>query len=76
MAQLTVISRRLYQKSDAISMATNLEHIASDYIAGGWEVKRGIAGVIILALQDGEIHFVPTGKGIEEIIFERRTNNE
>ena len=76
MSNITLSSKRLYQVSDPLSMITNLDRIASEFIDGGWDVKRGIAGVVILTLQDGKAHFVPSGGGIEEFIFQRRTENE
>ncbi|NLJ41342.1 MAG: hypothetical protein GX352_07020 [Clostridiales bacterium] len=76
MAELIVNSRRLFKVSDPISIATQLNRIARQFMDGGWQVKRGFAGIVILKLQDGEIHYIPTGKGIEEIIFERSKDNE
>jgi hypothetical protein len=76
MPQLVISSKRLLQVSDPFSIVTELNRIVSEFIDDGWNVKRGIAGIVILTLQDGEVHFVPSGKGIEEIIFERGINNE
>lgn len=71
MSQLTVQSKRLYEVSEPISIATKLNQIAAEFKSSGWNVKRGIAGVVILTLQDGEVHYIPTLKGIEEVIYKR-----
>jgi hypothetical protein len=76
MPQLAISSKRLLQVSDPFSIATELNRIVSEFIDDGWNVKRGIAGIVILTLQGGEVHFVSSGRGIEEIIFERGINNE
>lgn len=76
MSNLMISSKRPLQVSDPISIGSNLDRIASEFIDIGWDVKRGIAGIVILTLRNGEVHFVPSGRGIEEIIFERRTYNE
>ncbi|NMB32718.1 MAG: hypothetical protein GX992_00540 [Clostridium sp.] len=71
MSKLTPISRRFLRESNPVSMASELDHLASEFIDNGWEIKRGVAGIVVLTLEDGEVHFVPTGKGIEEIIFKK-----
>ncbi|HZJ83753.1 MAG TPA: hypothetical protein VFD57_08105 [Clostridia bacterium] len=76
MPQLKINSRRLYETSDPLSTLGHLDRIASEYVDGGWEVRRGFLGIVILPLQDGEVHYIPTGDGIEEIIFEGRADNE
>ena len=76
MQKFVINSRRLYQISDPLSVTRELNRIALQLIDGGWKIKRGDAGTVILTLRDGEIHYIPTSKGIEEIIFERSIDNE
>lgn len=57
---------------DPMRTSLELDRIALDYMEAGWDIKRGFAGVVILPLVDGEVHFVPSARGIEQIIFERR----
>lgn len=76
MSQLIASSKRFFKALDPITIGTELNRIASEFIDSGLDVRRGFAGIVILKLQDGEVHYIPTGKGIEEIIFERSRANE
>lgn len=65
-----VAERRFYSAKAPISIPEKLNKIAEQYLNNGWEVRRGLAGLVILKLDDGEVHYVPRGKGVEEIIFQ------
>lgn len=69
---LKPVERLVCRCLDPMRTALELDRIALDYMEAGWDIKRGFGGVVILTLVDGEVHFVPSARGIEQIIFERR----
>lgn len=69
---LQPVSRRLFEILDPVITITRINEMIKAFKQTGWEIKRGIAGIVILTLQDGEIHYIPTLKGIEEVIYERK----
>lgn len=68
---LKLHSRRFYKRLDVIEIMGELNGMARDFEREGWVVQRGPVGTIILELADGFIYYVPVGKGIEELIFEK-----
>lgn len=69
---MKVVRNQLYRRvDDPFLIQRELDQVAKEFMASGWEVKRGILGTVILELQDGEVHYVPTDKGVEEILLER-----
>jgi len=45
-------------------LAAVLNQIANFYSNGGFRVKRGRGGVVIVILEHGEFHYVPCIRGI------------
>lgn len=69
---MKVVRNQLYRIiSDPFLIQRELNQIAQGYAKEGWKVKRGIIGTVILELQDGEVHYVPTAQGVDEILLER-----
>ncbi len=55
--------------NDIITMPSKLNEIAELYTNEGYEVSRGLAGTVILKLEGGEVHFVPAGDIVQQIVF-------
>lgn len=63
-------SESLYMRVvDLLTVPTALDQIAKEYTDVGYEVERGFLGSVVLKLNDGEVHYVPSGRGIDEVIF-------
>lgn len=56
--------------SDPLKMMSELDEIANEYIKEGWNVDRGIAGVIILSLPDGQVIITPDDGKIVQKVYE------
>ncbi|WP_027363999.1 hypothetical protein [Desulfotruncus alcoholivorax] len=54
---------------DIMTMPCELKAIAREHEAEGYKVERGAAGVVILKLDNGEVHYVPAGAEIRRVIF-------
>jgi len=50
-------------------MPSALNALAKEYECEGYKVERGLAGVVILKLDDGEVHFVPVGSTIRQALY-------
>ncbi|SFH21802.1 hypothetical protein SAMN05660649_04296 [Desulfotomaculum arcticum] len=55
--------------NDVITMPRELNDLAREKTAEGYQVERGVAGTVIVKLDDGEIHFVPAAGCIKMIAF-------
>jgi hypothetical protein len=58
-----------FKTVDSFDVQSELDKIAADEKTAGQVVSRGVLGSVIVHLQDGEVHYVPSGKGIDCIIF-------
>lgn len=66
----TKVEEYLYSRIfDVATIPSELNRIERAEQEKGHHVTRGIGGSVIVALSDGEVHFVPSGRGIECIIF-------
>lgn len=45
--------------SDPMMMPAEMRKVAEELKAEGYDVKHGAAGIIIIELEDGEVHFSP-----------------
>jgi hypothetical protein len=54
---------------DPLQIASELDKLAKEYEWFDWDVERGPLGTIILKLNDGEVHYIPSEKGIEEHVY-------
>jgi len=54
---------------DIMKMPSALNALAKEYECEGYKVERGLAGVVILKLDDGEVHFVPVGSTIRQALY-------
>ena len=54
---------------DIMKMPSALNTLASEHECEGYKVERGLAGVVILKLDDGEVHFVPVGSTIKQALY-------
>lgn len=52
-----------------VIMARELNELAREKKAGGYQIERGVAGAVIVKLDDGEIHFVPAAGCIKLVAF-------
>lgn len=67
---MAVVQKKVYKSiNDVLDMPSALNDIAEDYKGQGFDVSRGDFGMVILKLDDGEVHFVPTGLHIEQILM-------
>ena len=56
--------------NDVLQMPSKLNQLAQDFEAEGYEVSRGLGGAVILTLDNGQVHYVPAGDKIQQVIFE------
>jgi len=64
------VCEQVYQVvGDIMKMPSALNALAKEHEREGDKVERGLAGVVILKLDDGEVHFVPAGSNISQLIF-------
>ncbi|TCW41618.1 hypothetical protein EDC32_1011284 [Laceyella sacchari] len=71
---MTKIEEYLFRRIfDVVTIPSELNRIAAEEEKKGQQVKRGVGGSVIVELTDGEVHFIPSGRGIECIIY--RKNN-
>lgn len=54
---------------DILKMPGELNAVAKDFEAEGYKVERGIMGTVVLKLDDGEVHFIPGGSCIKQVVF-------
>lgn len=59
----------LFSSVDPLIVQNELNRIAASEKNAGQKVKRGTLGSVVVELDDGEVHYVPSGRGIECIIF-------
>ncbi|MTI82714.1 MAG: hypothetical protein FH756_02205 [Firmicutes bacterium] len=55
--------------NDALEIPHRLTCIESDLRHQGYIIERGVAGSVIIKLNNGEVHYVPAGMCIKQIIF-------
>lgn len=61
---------------DVMTMPHELNVLARECEIEGYKVKRGAAGVVILELNNGEVHYVPAGSTIQRVIFAYEDDDE
>lgn len=70
---LVIVSETLYERVfDVTSIPSVLNRIEEELLALGYDrqqVIRGAMGAVVLRLEDGEVHYVPSGRGVEEVVF-------
>lgn len=67
---MTKIFERIVKSvNDILALPGELNTLAWEYESKGYKVERGLLGVVILKLEDGEIHIVPGGNLIKEFGF-------
>jgi hypothetical protein len=66
---MKVIDKMLYKALDPISIATELNLIASRHRCSGNQVERGSFGIVKVLFSNGEAHYTPSGRGIEITIY-------
>ena len=64
-----VFERVAKHVNDLWTIPQELNSLAQDYETMGYKVERGCLGVVILKLEDGEVHHIPSGNLIKEIGF-------
>lgn len=65
-----LVQERVYKPiHDIMRAAAELNTIARQHEQEGYTVERSIAGAVILKLNDGEVHFVPSGSSIKQLVF-------
>lgn len=57
---------------DPLMIPSELNRVAEEQAERGQSVRRGPLGSVIISLLDGEVHFIPSGRGIDCVIYERR----
>lgn len=64
------VFERVYKAvSDIINMPSELNALAKEFGSEGYRVERGIAGTVILQLDDGQIHYYPRDNTIVQAAF-------
>lgn len=54
---------------DAMKMSWELNGVAKEFEAEGYDVRRAFGGTVVVSMPDGEIHFVPDRDKINECVF-------
>lgn len=68
---LKLVRERTYRMvEDAMKMPWELNGVAKEFEAEGYEVKRTFGGTVVVSMSDGEIHFVPDRDRIKEYVFQ------
>ncbi len=67
---MTKFDEKVYQSvNDVMAIPSALRDIELNFWRQGYDVKRGAAGAVIIKMSDGEVHFVPAGTCIKQIVF-------
>ena len=67
---MKLVRKQVYMPiHDFVQFISELNTIAEEYRQEGYQVERGLAGIVILKLSDGEVHFVPSDKYIKQLVF-------
>jgi hypothetical protein len=66
---MKVIDRMLYKALDPLSVASELNTIASRHRCCGNQVERGCFGIVKVFFANGEVHYTPSERGIEITIY-------
>lgn len=70
MKRLIQVREKTYNMvHDVLFMPKELNKIELEKKLEGYEVSRAGFGIVVVSLPDGEIHYVPAGDRISEIIF-------
>jgi len=56
--------------NDRITMPWELNQVAKEFEAEGYNVQRAFGGTVVIPMPDGEIHFVPGPGQIKEYVFQ------
>ena len=56
--------------SDPLKMQQELAELENEFRVQGHQVERKALGIVVLKLQDGEVHFVPGDGAIRRLIFQ------
>lgn len=68
---LKLVRERTYRMvNDTLKMPWELNQVAKDFETEGYTVQRGFGGTVIVPMEDGEIHFVPSHGRIKEYVFQ------
>jgi hypothetical protein len=67
---VTKLDEKVYTTvNDVMTISSALRDIELNFWRQGYDVIRGLAGAVIIKLSDGEVHFVPEGLSIKQILF-------
>lgn len=67
---MKLVQTRVYKPiHDIMQVPGELNAIARQHVLDGFKVDRGLAGIVILKLDDGEVHFVPSDCSIKQLVF-------
>lgn len=68
---LKIVRERTYRVvNDTLTIPWELNQVAKEFEADGYTVQRGFGGTVIVPMEDGEIHFVPSNGCIKEYVFQ------
>ena len=71
---MQVVEKRLFRPvNDPLQMPAAMQDLEGELIEQGYDVKPRSGPVVILVLEDGEVHYVPGDGGIWQYIFEYQT---
>ncbi|MBG9564898.1 hypothetical protein [Brevibacillus agri] len=67
------VAEQVYRHiNDPLRTKEHFDAIYRELIDEGYneqQISRGPFNSVILKLEDGEVHYVPSGKGVDEVIF-------
>ena len=74
---MELIEKRLFRAhDDALTIPEQMRKLEEELMAQGYDIEPSGAPVVILKLDDGEVHYVPGDGGIWQYIFEYEGENE
>jgi len=69
---MKLIEKRFYRPvNDHLQMPAELNKLQDELIKEGYTVKPRKGPVVVIELNDGEVHYVPGGGGIWEYLFQK-----
>lgn len=69
--ELRLSRERTYRMvNDMLTMSWELNQVAQEFEAEGYNVKRAFGGIVVIPMSEGEIHFVPETGRIKEYVFQ------
>ena len=64
--------KNFFPVHDPLMIQSKLSEFENELKGEGYQVDRKAFGAVVIRLDDGEVHFAPTGSGIVQILFKKQ----